>query len=150
MVNQLSQKNGGRGIDVVSRINPKYHFPLNLPMLERQIRISLGLPFYGKMGGQIAYGYTYNESTDCYEPLPEVFALLLQARQYLFTSPLRETSEWLNFKTTKLGYDVKISHMGLRNIMILRPPFKECLLPPEEKEKIIEGLCHFNKMNPLL
>lgn len=144
MSNILAQRNQGKGIEAVSRIQPKYHFPLNTKMLERQLRISLGLPFFGQMGGQVAYGYTYNEITDCYEPLPEVFNLLWQARQYLFTSSLRETSDWLNFKTAKLGYTIKISHMGLRNIMILRPPFEECILPIEEKEKIIASICQYN------
>lgn len=147
MVNKLSQKNFGKGRDLVSRINPKFHGPLNMKMLERQIRISLGLPFFGKMGGQIAYGYTYNDTTDCYEPLPEIFNLLLQARQYLYTSSLRETTDWLNFKTEKLGYTDKVSHMGLRNIMILRPPYEECLLPIEERENIINSICQYNLTN---
>ncbi len=146
MSNILAERNMGKGIELVSRVNPKYHFPLNLKMLERQIRISLGLPFYGKMGGQTAYGYIYNEATDCYEPLPEVFNLLWQARQYLFTSSLREVADWLNFKAEKAGYTATISHMGLRNIMILRPPFEECVLPAEEKEKILSSLCQFNSL----
>lgn len=141
MSNRLTERNMGKGIDVVSRINPKYHFPLNLKLLERQIRISLGLPFFGRMGGQTAYGYVYNDQTDCYEPLPEVFALLWQARKYLYTSSLREVADWLNFKTASAGYDVKVAHTGLRNIMILRPPYEECLLPTEEKEKLIASLC---------
>lgn len=135
----------GKGIDIVSRINPKYHFPLDLKMLERQLRISLGLPFYGKMGGQIAYGYSYVASEDKYEPNQEVFNYLIQARQYLFTSSLREVSDWLNNKTVKIGYPTKISHMGLRNIMILRPPFKEAALPYAEKIKILESLCQYNQ-----
>ena len=145
MSNRLDQKYQGKGIELVSRVTAKYHFPINTKMLERQLRISLGLPFVGKMGGQVAYGYTYNEQTDTYEPLPEVFALLWQARQYLFTSSLREVGDWLNFKTEKLGYDCRVSHMGLRNIMILRPPFEESQLPTEEREKIIESLCQFNR-----
>lgn len=147
MVNKLAHKNMGKGSELVSRIQPKYHFPLNTKMLERELRISLGLPFKGKMGGQTAYGYIYNENTDTYEPLPEVFAYLWQARQYLFTSSLREVADWLNFKTTKAGYDVKISHMGLRNIMILRPPYEESQLPAEEREKIIESICQHNLLH---
>lgn len=145
MVNKLSQKNMGKGIELVSRVNPKYHFPIDMKMLERQLRISLGLPFFGKMGGQTAYGYIYNEVTDCYEPLPEVFALLWQARQYLFTSSLREVADWLNYKTEKLGYKSKISHMGLRNVMILRPPYEECLLPVEDKEKLLRTITQWNQ-----
>jgi hypothetical protein len=144
MVNKLSQKNQGNGIELVSRVQPKYHFPINTKMLERQLRISLGLPFIGKMGGQVAYGYVYNESNDTYEPIPEIFTLLWQARQYLFTSSLREVADWLNYKTEKAGYTSKVSHMGLRNIMILRPPFEESQLPIEEREKLIESICQFN------
>lgn len=144
MGNILAERNMGKGLELVSRIQPKYHFPINMKMLERELRISLGLPFKGKMGGQVAYGYVYNENTDTYEPLPEVFALLWQARQYLFTSSLREVTDWLNYKTEKAGYTVRISHMGLRNVMILRPPFEECQLPVEEREKIIESICQYN------
>ena len=143
MANILAQKNLGKGIDLVSRIQPKYHFPLNMHSLERQLRISLGLPFKGKMGGQVAYGYLYNEATDTYEPLPEVFAFLWQARQYLYTSSLREVTDWLNFKVEKAGYTVKVSHMGLRNIMILRPPYEECQLPIEEREQMVESICRY-------
>lgn len=133
-------------VDMVSRINPKYHFPSDLKMLERQIRLSLGLPVKGRMGGAVPYGYVYNQATDTYEPLPEVFALLWKARRYLYTSPLRETADWLNFMTKKLGYeDAKVSHGGLRNIMILRPPFEECLLPVEEREKILASICQWNQ-----
>jgi hypothetical protein len=132
-------------MDIVSRINPKYHFPGNLKTLERQIRISFGLPVKGRMGGQTPYGYIYNKANDTYEPVDEVFGLLWQARRYLYNSPLRETADWLNFKAEKLGYETKISHMGLRNVMILRPPYEECLLPREEKEKIIESLCLMTK-----
>lgn len=144
-MNKLSQKNSGKGIELVSRIQPKYHFPINMKMLERQIRISLGLPFKGKMGGVVAYGYIYNEATDTYEPIPELFKLLWEARQFLFTSSLREVADWLNYKAEKAGEQSKISHMGLRNLMILRPPFEECLLPVEEREKIVESLCHWNQ-----
>lgn len=128
-------------VDIVSRINPKYFFPNKLSTLERQIRLSLGLPVVGRMGGQTPYGYIYNKDNDTYEPVDEIFALLWQARRYLYTSPLRETADWLNFKTEKLGYDMKVSHMGLRNIMILRPPYEECLLPQKDREKIIESIC---------
>lgn len=132
-------------VDLVSRVNPKYHFPGNMRLLERQLRISFGLPFTGRMGGQVAYGYEYIEATDTYEPNDEVFNLLWQARRYLYTSPLRETTDWLNFKAKKIGYEQKISHAGLRNVMILRPPFEECLLPRAEKEKIIASLIQWNQ-----
>ncbi len=142
MSNSLSKR--AEGQDIVSRINPKYHFPGDLKALERQLRISLGLPFFGRMGGQIPYGYDYNGTNDCYEPYPEVFHLLVQAKKYLYTSSLRETSEWLNFKTEKLGYQIRISHMGLRNLMILRPPYTECMLTVAEREKLIESICQKN------
>lgn len=131
-------------VDVVSRINPKYHFPGDLKLLERQMRISLGLPFKGKMGGQIAYGYTYDETQDSYFPINDIFRLLWEARRYLYTSSLREVCNWINVKAKKLGYDVEVSHQGLRNIMILRPPFEECLLPLHEKEEILKSLCQWN------
>ena len=131
-------------MSMVSRINPKYHFPDDMTRLERQVRICLGLPFPDKLTGQVPYGYVYRPETNINEPLPEVFNLLWQARRYLYTSPLRETADWLNFKTTKLGYNIKISHMGLRNLMIMRPPFEECLLPMDEKEKIVTSLCQYN------
>lgn len=133
------------GLDVCSRINPKYKFPQDLKMLERQLRISLGLPFFGKMGGQVAYGYSYNSEREVYEPNQEVFKYLFQARQYLYTSSIREVTDWLNLKTSKIGYNYNVSHMGLRNIMILRPPMEECLLPFDEKMKIISSLCLFNQ-----
>lgn len=132
-------------VSLVSRINPKYYFPDTLKKLERQIRMSLGLPVVGRFGGQITYGYTYNKLNDTYEPNDEVFALLWQARRYLYTSPLREVADWLNFKAEKIGYTATISHMGLRNRMILSPPYEECLLPREEKEKIIESICLMTK-----
>lgn len=132
-------------VDMVSRLNPKYHFPGTMKLLERQIRISLGLPFKGRMGGQTAYGYTYNESTDTYEANEEVFKLLWQARRYLYTSALREVTDWLNVKAEKFGYNQQISHAGLRNLMILRPPFEEGLLPTEEKEKLLESLTQWNR-----
>lgn len=144
MPNKSANKNMGKGLELVSRIQPKYHFPVNMNMLERQLRICLGLPFKGKMGGIIAYGYVYNEATDTFEPLPEVFDLLWQARQFLFTSSLREVADWLNFKTEKLGYSCRISHMGLRNLIILRPPLEEVNLPAEDREKLIEGICQYN------
>lgn len=127
-------------IDLVSRINPKVHFPGTITQMERQLRMCLGLPFPKKLTGQTAYGYSYNAERDMYEPLPEVFSLLWQARRYLYASPIRETTDWLNYKVKKLGYESTISHMGLRNLMIMRPPYEECLLPVEEKEKIIESL----------
>lgn len=131
-------------VDVVSRINPKYKFPSDAKALERQLRICFGLSFKGRMGGQIAYGYIYDETTDTYIPQPEVFKLLWQARRYLYTSSLREVADWLNHKTLKIGYGQSISHHGLRNVMILRPPFEECLLSSEEKEKLIAALCQWN------
>lgn len=132
-------------VDVVSRINPKYHFPADCKALERQIRIAFGLPFVGRMGGQTAYGYTYNPDTDTYEPNEEIFKLLWQARRYLYTSSIREVADWLNAKAEKYGYTQQISHMGLRNVMILRPPFEECLLPKDQKEKILESLIKWNQ-----
>ena len=131
--------------DLVSRVNPKYHFPKNMKEFERQIRLSLGLPVVGRMGGITPYGYTYVAETDTYEPSQEVFNFLWQARRYLYTSPLRETTDWLNFKVHQLGYDMKVSHMGLRNIMILRPPYEECILPVKEKEEILASLVAWNK-----
>lgn len=132
-------------VDVVSRINPKYHFPGTLPLLERQIRISLGLPVKGRMGGHCPFAYTYNEATDTYEPDAEVFKILWEARRYLYTSPLREVVDWINFKTEKLNYPYTLSHGGLRNIMILRPPYEECILPTEQKEKILQSICQWNQ-----
>ncbi len=132
-------------VDIVSRINPKYHFPSKLTLLERDFRICLGLPFKGRMGGQVAYGYMYDEASDTYQPIPEIFNLLWQARRYLYTSSLREVCDWLNFKVNKLGMTDKVSHMGLRNIMILRPPYEECLLPVKEREEIIKSLCQWNQ-----
>lgn len=133
-------------VDVVSRINPKYHFPSDIKVLERQLRICFGLPFKGRMGGQVAYGYKYEEATDTYIPQIEVFKLLWQARRYLYTSSLREVADWLNHKSLKIGYGQSISHHGLRNVMILRPPFEECLLSPDEKEKILASLCQWNHL----
>ncbi len=134
-------------VDVVSRVNPKYHFPGNTTILERDLRICLGLPFKGKMGGQTAYGFIYNEATDTYEPVEEIFKLLWQGRRYLYTSSLREVGDWINFKAEKLGHPQKISHQGLRNVMILRPPYEECLLPAEEKEKLISSIVQWNQKN---
>lgn len=131
-------------VDIVSRVNAKYHFPNSLKLLERDIRICLGLPFKGRMGGQTAYGYSYDALSDTYNPNPEIFNLLWQARRYLYTSSLREVCDWLNFKTTKIGLKDKVSHMGLRNIMILRPPYEECLLPLKEREEMVQSLCHWN------
>lgn len=132
-------------VDIVSRVNPKYHFPGTMKLLERQLRTSLGLPFTGKLSGTTAYGYTYQEDIDTYIPDPAIFKLIWEARRYLYTSSLREVADWLNFKAKKLGYTQQISHQGVRNIMILRPPFEECLLPIEEKEKLIEAICLMNK-----
>jgi len=131
-------------VDFVSRVNPKYRFPTNIKMIERQLRICLGLPFKGRMGGQVAYGYIYNADTDMHEPIEEIFNLLWQANRYLYSSAIREVTDWLNAKTAKLGYHHKLSHQGLRNIMILRPPMEECLLPVAEKEKIVASLCQWN------
>lgn len=141
----LSQKNMGKGVDFVSRVNPKYHFPLNTVMMERALRIALGLPFYTKMGGKAAYGYTYDPEEDKYTPIAEVFKLLWEARQHLYTCSLRETAEWLNYKNEKIGTGQKITPMGLRNIMILRPPYEESQLSYKEREKMVEGLCQYNK-----
>lgn len=138
-------KVGKNSVDLVSRINPKYHFPNSLKLLERQIRISLGMPFKGQMGGQVAYGYIYDKASDTYQPNPEIFKLLWQARRYLYTSSLREVCGWINSKTEKLGLPDHLSHFGLRSIMILRPPFEECLLPQDEKEKILISLCQWNQ-----
>lgn len=132
-------------VDIVSRINPKYSFPKDLKNLERQIRFSLGLPVVGRFGGQCPYGYVYNKTNDTYEPIQEIFDLLWQARRYLYSSPLREVADWLNFKAEKLGYNQRVSHMGLRNILILRPPYEQCLLSRSEKEKIIESICLMNQ-----
>ena len=132
-------------VDVVSRVNPKYHFPGSLKLLERDLRICLGMPFKGRMGGQVAYGYMYDEASDTYQPIPEIFNLLWQARRYLYTSSLREVCDWLNFKVNKLGMSDKVSHMGLRNIMILRPPYEECLLPMKEREEILKSICQTNQ-----
>lgn len=133
-------------IDVVSRINPKFHFPGDMQRLEKNIRFCLALPIHGKVGGQLPYAYTYNAANDTYEPHKEVFALLWQARRYLYTSSLREVADWLNLKTSKLGYTQNISHMGLRNLMVMRPPMEECLMPDAEKEKLIESIVAWNKI----
>jgi hypothetical protein len=130
-----------------SRVETKFHFPGDIRTLERQIRISLALPFKGRMGGQVAYGYVYNTASDTYLPIPEIFNLLWQARRYLYTSSLREVCDWLNFKVSKLGFKDKLSHMGLRNIMILRPPYEECMLPEKEKEQILLSLCQWNQIH---
>lgn len=136
-------------VDMVSRINPKYHFPSDMKMLEREIRICLGLPVKGRMGGFVPYGYIYDEATDVYQPIPEVFDLLWQARRFLYTSTLREVTAWLNFKAAKIGVTKELSHMGLRNIMVIRPPFEEHSLPIEEREKMIESLCQWNHLKNL-
>ncbi len=127
-------------IDVVSRLNPKYHFPVDLKSLERHLRISLGLPFKKRIQGIIPYGYEYDSETDTYNPNPVVFDLLWQARRYLYTSSLREVADWLNFKCKNANIDQQISHEGLRNLFTLRPPYEECLLPTEEKEQILASL----------
>ena len=132
-------------VDMVSRVNPKYHFPGTMKLLERNLRISLGLPFKGQMGGQIAYGYVYVSDIDTYQPIDDLFNLLWQARRYLYTSSLREVCDWINFKADKMGYTQRISHMGLRNLMVVRPPYEECLLPKDEKEKLIESIVQWNQ-----
>ncbi len=106
------------------------------------------MPFKGRMGGQVAFGYMYNESNDTYEPYPEVFKILWEARRYLYTSSLREVCTWISFKVEKLSLKDKLSHMGLRNLMILRPPFEECLLPMKEREEILESICQWNQKHP--
>lgn len=137
----MEPKAAKNAVDIVSRINPKYFWPTSLRTLERQIRFSLGLPVVGRFGGQCPYGYVYNKENNTYEPNDEVFKLLWDARRYLYSSPLREVADWLNFKCEKIGYNQAISHAGLRNLMILRGPYEECLLPRAEKEKIIESIC---------
>lgn len=132
-------------ISMTSRVNPKFKAPDDMPHLEKAIRICLGLPFYGKASGQIPYAYVWDDATGAYQPNLEVFKLLWQARRYLYTSSLREVTDWLNLKASKLNYNVPISHMGLRNLMIMRPPLEECLIPQEEKEKIVESITAWNK-----
>lgn len=133
-------------IDMVSRVNPKFHFPSDLDAVEKTLRICLGLPFKRTQGGQVPYGYTWDETTSLYQPNAEVFKLLWQARRYLYTSSLREVTDWLNLKANKLGYTTPISHMGLRNLMVMRPVMEEALLPVEQKEKLIESLVAWNNL----
>lgn len=132
-------------IDMVSRVNPKFHFPGDMQRLEKALRICLGLPFQTH-NGQTPYGYEWSEKDNAYMPRQEIFNLLWQARRYLYTSSLREVTDWLNLKANKLGYTVPISHMGLRNLMIMRPPLEECLLSTDEKEKLIESINTWNKL----
>lgn len=127
-----------KGIE--ARVNHKYHFPSTINVLERYFRMALGLPFKGRMGGEIPYAYKYVLETDTYEPNEEIMHLLWQAKKYLHSSSLREVAIWLNFKVEKLGYKDRVSFEGLRNIMFNRPPYEECLLPKEQKEKILESL----------
>jgi len=131
-----------------TKVNLKYNLPPTLHAAEKQLRLCLGLPFKRKSGGQIPYGYMYDDKTDTYYPNAEIFALLWKARQYLLTShSLREVVTWLNFKAAKLGI-APLSHVGLEKIMIVRPPYEQCLLTEDEKEKIISSLCHWNQTNP--
>ena len=131
--------------EVCTKVNLKYSLPPTLHAAEKTLRLCLGLPFRKKTGGQVAYGYMYDEKTDTYYPNEEIFKLLYKARQYLLTShSLREVTKWLNFKAEKLGVEA-LSHPGLEKIMIVRPPYSECLLPEAEKEKIIESLCQWNQ-----
>lgn len=132
-------------IDLVSRVNPKFHFPKDLRHIEKALRICLGLPIIGKQGGQVPYAYTWDEESQTYKSNKDIFALLWQARRYLYTSSIREVTDWLNLKARKFNYNVSISHMGLRNLMVMRPPYEECLLPEEEREKILESLISWNK-----
>lgn len=143
---KLEPKSSSVGSDIVSRVNPKYHFPGDLTKLEHLLRICLGLPFKGKTGGTTAYGYIYDTATDTYVPQSELFKLLWEARRYLYTSSLREVADWLNFKAAKIGFTQRISHMGLRHLMVLRPPYEECILSVVEREKILESICLKNSL----
>jgi len=133
-------------IDMVSRINPRFHAPGDLSHVEKSLRICLGLPILNKQGGQIPYGYTWDEASQSYLPNLDVFKILWQARRYLYTSAIREVTDWVNLKVSKLANTQSISHQGLRNLMIMRPPLEECLLPQEDKEKIIESIILWNKL----
>lgn len=132
--------------DLVSRVNPKYHFPGSLKTLEHQLRICFGLPFKGKQGGTTAYAYTYDKASDTYIPDVEVFKYLWECRRYLYSSSLRDVAAWLNFKAEKVGYKQRISHMGLRHLMVMRPPYEQVLLPVIEREKLIEYICLTNSL----
>ena len=131
--------------DLASRANVKYHFPASSEQLEKQLRLCFGLPFYGRQSGQVPYGYLYHKESVLSEPLQEVYKLLWAARQYLHHSSLREVSTWLDFKAKKVGYDRPLSYMGLQKIMFTRPPFAECILPVDEKEKILISLVQWNQ-----
>lgn len=130
-----------------AKISLRHHLPPTLEAVEKNLRFSLGLPIYKRMAGAVPYGYMYDANLNVYQPNQEIFKLLWKARQYLLTNhSLREVVIWLNSKAEKIGID-SLSHVGLEKLMITRPPFEQCLLSQEEKEKIIYSLCQWNQTN---
>jgi hypothetical protein len=62
-----------------------------------------------KKSRTIPFGYKSNSSGEYLEPIQSELEALDQAKNYLKTCSLRETSEWLHRKTGRY-----ISHVGLK------------------------------------
>lgn len=113
---------------------PEVAFP-TLVKLNRYRNVCLGLPVPASPLG-IPYGYYEDPETKMLEPIEEIVQLLLQAKHYLRRGyPYSKVTEWVNVNAQDY-IERTISPDTLRYIMTNRPPFEECALPRDEREKL--------------
>lgn len=103
-----------------------------LEQLDRWKRLLLALPV-ARIRGFIPWAYIPDKEKPDEILIPDVNAirLLFKAREYLKSSSLVAVAAWL---TAETGYS--ITSEGLRLLLIERMPFKEVMLPYEDRERI--------------
>jgi hypothetical protein len=102
-----------------------------LKELDRHRRLCLGLPLPVWINGIVPWGYMFDPNDPTMAiPNDDQLRLLLKVKEYLKEYSYGDMSAWL----TKAGYP--ISTMALHNLITMRMPFEEIVLPLEEREKL--------------
>lgn len=116
--------------DYAEKPVPSRHFD-TLKKLDRHRQICLGVPVVKHKKNLPPWGYYSKEGDDThFWPDDKQLRLLLKVKALLRDYSYEEMAEWL----TKAGYP--ISRPGLHLIMTTRQPFKEIMLPLEERMKL--------------
>ncbi len=128
------------GINQVNKGEKRSKLPevpfATLAKLERHRAICLGLPIPSSHLSKPPYGYVENPETGMLEPIEGIVKILLKAKHYIRAGyPYTRVSEWVNINAEEYT-DTTISSNTLRWIMSNRPPFEECALERDERERL--------------
>ena len=115
---------------------PTYHLPKkfarNLTDAYRILNMCLGLPVTRK-NDTIPFGYKQSETDpDMLDPIDSEFEVYYKASRFISQHhSLSEVIEWVAYHTGR-----KMSKQGFYDMLKVRPPMKECLLPLNERMKL--------------